>query len=97
MATYFIQPPIPASHVLSSKPCALKMMKLHGALLATHQLNKKCIRFGLNSSVKAAEQSSELVADEKIIPEESAKIKRDLYAALQGKFNLILFQMGFLY
>ncbi|XP_022844615.1 probable plastid-lipid-associated protein 7, chloroplastic isoform X1 [Olea europaea var. sylvestris] len=84
MATYFIQPPIPASHVLSSKPCAIKMMKLHGALLATHQLNKKCIRFGLNSSVKAAEQSSELVADEKIIPEEPAKIKRDLYDALQG-------------
>lgn len=72
-------------------------MKLHGALLAAHQLNKKCIKFGLNSSVKAAEQSSELVADEKIIPEEPAKIKRDLYAALQGKFNLIPFQMGFLY
>ncbi|KAL2521369.1 putative plastid-lipid-associated protein 7 [Forsythia ovata] len=97
MATKFIQPPIPASHVFPPKPSTLRMMKLHGALLATHQWNKKCSRFGenpfgfgLSSSVKAAEQSSELVAEEKVIPEESsdyrkvAQIKRDIYDALQG-------------
>ncbi|KAI3451478.1 hypothetical protein Pfo_008143 [Paulownia fortunei] len=95
MATKFIQPPIPASHVFPPKPSTIKMMKLHAALLATH---KKPIRLGQSpcgfwsrASVKAAEKSSELAAVDEVITEEEptdyrtvAQIKKDLFAALQG-------------